>query len=97
MPNESQHLTEASHGQQTTVLCICYLPYLAQYSRGQLGALKELDCNFARYDTEFLCICLLKEILEHTFLFRRQVEYGLIYVRLAVVTVVLWVCMCERT
>lgn len=91
--NKSQDLAEAGHGQQTAVLCICDLPYLAQDGRGQLCALEKLDGDLACYDAELLCVSLLEEVLEHALLFGCQVEDGLVYTRLAVVMAVsrLWV------
>ena len=86
--DESQDLAEAGHGQQTAVLRVCNLPYLAQHGRGQLGALEELDGDLARYDAELLCVGLVEEVLEHALLLGRQVEDGLVYARLAVVMAV---------
>jgi hypothetical protein len=76
--DEAQDLAEAGHGQQTAVLRIGNLPYLAQDSRRELGALEELDGNLARDDAELLCVGLLEEELEDALLLGRQVEDGLV-------------------
>lgn len=81
--DQTQDLAEAGHGQQTTVLCVCDLPYLAQDSWLELGALEELDGNLARYDAELLCVCLLEEVLEDALLVRCEVEDGLVCAALA--------------
>jgi len=58
VPDQAQDLAEASHGQETTVFCVCNLPYFAQDGRLELCALEELDGNLARDDSELLCIGL---------------------------------------
>lgn len=83
MANEAQDLAEAGHGQQTAVLRVCNLPYLAQNSWLQLGALEELDGDLARDDAELLGVCLLEEVLEDALLFRGEVEDGLVCAPLA--------------
>jgi hypothetical protein len=81
--DQTQDLAEASHGQQTAVLRVCYLPYFAQYGRLELGALEELDGNLARDDAELLRVCLLEEILEDALLVGCEVEDGLVCACLA--------------
>jgi hypothetical protein len=81
--DETQHLAEASHGQQTAVLRVGNLPYLAQYCRRKLGALEELDGDLACYYAELFCVGLLEEILEDALLLRCEVEDGLVYACLA--------------
>lgn len=75
--DEAQDLAEAGHGQQTAVLRVCNLPYLAQDGRRQLGALEELDGNLARDDAQLLRVGLLEQVLEHALLFWGEVEDGL--------------------
>jgi hypothetical protein len=76
--DETQDLAEAGHGEQAAVLRVCNLPYLAQYRRRKLGALKELDGDLARDDTELLRVGLLEEELEDALLLGREVEDGLV-------------------
>ena len=83
MSDETQDLAEASHGQETAVLCVCNLPYLTQDGWCQLGALEELDGNLACYDAQLLRVGLLEEILEDALLLGRQVENGLVCAALA--------------
>lgn len=78
MTYETQDLAETGHGQKTAVLCVCNLPYLTQYSWRKLSPLEKLDGNLARYYTKLLCVCLLKEILEHTLLLAAEVEDRLV-------------------
>jgi hypothetical protein len=81
--DQTQDLAEARHGQQTTVLRVCNLPYLAQDCWCKLGALKELDGNLARYDAQLLCVGLLEEILEGALLLWGEVKDGLVCAWLA--------------
>jgi hypothetical protein len=81
--DEAQDLAEAGHGQETAVLRICNLPYLAQDGGCQLGALEELDGNLACYDAQLLRVGLLEKKLEDALLFGRQVENGLVCAALA--------------
>lgn len=83
MSDEAQDLAEAGHGQETAVLRVCNLPYLAQDSGCQLGALEELDGNLACYDAQLLRVGLLEEELEDALLLGRQVEDGLVCAALA--------------
>ena len=76
--DQAQDLAEAGHGQQATVLCVCNLPYFAQDSGGELGALEELDGDLACDDAELLCVGLLEEVLEDALLLGREVEDGLV-------------------
>ena len=83
MSNETQDLAEAGHGQQTAVLRVCNLPYLAQHRRRKLGALEELDGDLACDDAKLLCVGLLEEELEDALLIGREVEDGLVCACLA--------------
>jgi hypothetical protein len=76
--DQAQDLAETRHGQQATVLGVCNLPYLAQDCGCKLGALEELDGDFACDDAELLCIGLLEEMLEDALLLGREVEDGLV-------------------
>lgn len=84
--DEAQDLAEAGHGQQTAVLRVCNLPYLAQDRRLQLGALEELDGNLACNHAELLGVGLLEQVLEDALLFGREVEDGLVCASLACVS-----------
>jgi hypothetical protein len=90
--DEAQDLAEASHGQETTVLGVCNLPYLAQDGWGQLGALEEFDGNLACYDAQLLRVGLLEEKLEDALLLGRQVENGRVCAALALASR----CMCQQ-
>ena len=83
MADEAQDLAKAGHGQETAVLRVCNLPYLAQNGGRELGALEELDGDLARYDAQLLCVGLLEEVLEDALLLGRQVEDGLVCAALA--------------
>jgi hypothetical protein len=77
VPNEPQDLAEARHGQQTPVLRVGNLPYLAQYRRRKLGALEELDGNLACDDAQLLRVGGAEEVLENALLIGGEVEDGL--------------------
>jgi hypothetical protein len=83
VPDQTQHLAEARHGQETAVLRVGNLPYLAQDGWGKLGALEELDGNFACDDAQLLCVGLVEEILEDALFLGREVEDGLVCAWLA--------------
>lgn len=83
MPNKTEDLAEAGHGQETAVLRVCNLPYFTQNSWCELGAFEELDGNLACYYAELLCVGLLEEILEDALLFWCEVENGLVCACLA--------------
>lgn len=81
--DEAQDLAKAGHGQQTAVLCVCNLPYLAQDGWLQLGALEELDGDLACDDAELLGVGLLEQVLEDALLLWGEVEDGLVCACLA--------------
>jgi hypothetical protein len=81
--DETQDLAEAGHGQETTVLRVCDLPYLTQDRGRELGALEELDGNLACDYAELLRVGLLEEVLEDALLFGCEVEDGLVCAWLA--------------
>jgi len=82
--DEAQDLAEAGHGQQAAVLRVGNLPYLAQDSGRELGALKELYGNLSCNDAQLLRVGLLEEVLEAALLLGREVEQGLVWAGLAI-------------
>lgn len=84
MSNQPQHHAEAGLREKTTVLRVCYLPYLSQYAGRYLGALKEADGALARNDPELIAICLVEEVGVRTFLLVRKVEDGMIYINISI-------------
>jgi len=61
MTDESQGNTEARLGQETAVLRVCNLPYLAQDIGSDSGLFKELDGDLSCDDSQTLLVCLGKE------------------------------------
>lgn len=51
-------------GEETVVVLVCDVPYLAEHSRCELCTAEYSDCDVAGEDAYLLCVCLGKDLVD---------------------------------
>jgi hypothetical protein len=77
--DESQDDAETGPGEQSAVLSVRNLPYLAEDLRVQSGSLEEGYGAFTSDDAQLISVGKSEEVCERAFLVGREVQNGRVY------------------